>query len=329
MRSTLAALSLLLCLSACTKPTVIGTACKTTGDCNVKGQVCAPGQGGGASICTHACSSQSGETGCPVGFDCFPSDATLGMTCNKAQYEVTLTGAPLLIGVDCSKNDSVCTALGSTNAAPSCRKLEDPVKKMPNPIDPAAFCTGACTEDAGCPLQFACLTDYDSVKKCLRRELCSECVINDNCPTDNPLCIPTKDGASHYCSKSCGKGGDCGGIQNTAFICDFATDSTGAQVAACTHRYGACVGKGVVCDPCRSNADCTHAGNSCYANVATGEAFCIKGCKADADCSSSTVPGVACDNTDVYDPSKNPGGMSNEICNGGAQPGLLSCWQQP
>lgn len=331
MRSMLALLCLVATcvsgLSACTaKPTKIGTACKTTADCNVTGQVCAPGLEGGASICTHTCATQSGDTGCPVGFDCYPADATIGMTCNKARYEVAPTGAPLLIGVDCSKDDTVCGSLGSTNAALSCRKLENTTTKMPNPNDPAAYCTGVCSTDADCPLQFECLTDYDKAKKCLRRALCSECVVNDNCPADNPICIPTKDGTSHYCSKTCGKAGDCGGVQNTAFVCDFTSDSTGSDVAACIHRFGACVGQGNVCDPCRSDADCSHAGNACYQNIASGEAFCIKGCKADADCSPATLTNIKCDNTDLYDPKTNPGGMSGEICNADATPGAITCW---
>ncbi|MGZ3429068.1 MAG: hypothetical protein ACXVCV_20590, partial [Polyangia bacterium] len=47
-------------VAACTRATAIGTPCLADKDCNVKGQRCVAGVNGGAKICTHACSGQTG-----------------------------------------------------------------------------------------------------------------------------------------------------------------------------------------------------------------------------------------------------------------------------
>ncbi len=318
-------LGLVLFSQACTKATVIGTACKSDGDCNVKDQVCAPGFGGGPSICTRPCTGQTGPTGCPIGYDCFPTDPAKGSTCTKALYEVApATGAPLLFGVSCNLDDATCSRLGSGNPGVMCRKIQDYSAKDPVPVatDPNAYCTGVCESDVDCPLDFECRTDYDKIKKCLRRALCSACTVDANCGKDFPLCVPTKDGSSRYCSKSCASTGDCGGVQNTAFVCDVAVDLQGNQVAACLHRFGACVGQGNICDPCRVKADCAKSGGSCYPNSTTGERFCTKSCTSDSECSSGagSIPS-ACDNTD---PQMSFGGCDGDVDH--SLPGLRSCW---
>jgi hypothetical protein len=307
----------------CTKATVIGTACKADKDCNVKGQVCAPGFNGGPSICTRACTANTGAAGCPVGYDCFPTDTTKGLTCNKTLYEVDKNGDPLLFGVDCSASNDVCLNLGTSNAAPSCRRVSDGMRPpMPVDFDPNAYCTGTCAGDYDCPLDFYCGADYDMVTKCLRRTLCTPCSIDGNCGGNFPICIPTKDGKAHYCSKNCAGNGDCGGTANTALTCASTTTANGVATMACQHRFGACVGEGNICDPCRTDDDCMKSKSSCVINVGTFEGFCSKRCTTDASCMSltGTVP-AACDNTDMN--------FSLGICNGDlahAQPGLLSCW---
>jgi hypothetical protein len=329
-----------------TKATIIGTVCKTDKDCNVKGQVCAAGFNGGPTICTHTCTGNTGAMGCPAGYDCFPTDPSKGSTCNKVLYEVTATGDPLLIGVDCSSSNDICTGTGSTNPAPECRRVSDMnMPPMPVDFDPTAYCTGSCNGDYDCPLDFYCGEDYDMVTKCLRRRLCSPCTVDANCGGDWPICVPTKDGMERYCSKSCNADGDCGGTSNTAYECDSTTNGAGQPVKACLHRAGACYGTGKICDPCRSDADCMLVPKSfCVINIGTSEGFCSIQCKTDAACSSQagSVPAY-CDNKHDYS-STDPNGMSNDICNGDdgtyvspelqqagppynvPEGGLLSCW---
>src|SRR5579862_2284531 len=97
-------------------PVLIGGACKTDGDCNavftlpdgtkakescVAGLV--NGMPTGPKICTHACSGEFGDKGCPIGYDCTVSDPNLGLTCNKAPYTVDpSTGVPALFGKACA-----------------------------------------------------------------------------------------------------------------------------------------------------------------------------------------------------------------------------------
>ena len=318
------ALVLAVSFFGCTKATIIGTPCLVDKDCNVKGQVCAPGYNGGASIYTHACSSNVGANGCPVGYDCYPTDPAKGATCNKALYEVDTAGNPLLFGVDCSSSNDVCLNLGTANPSPSCRRIADTSSKPPVPVDfdPNAYCSGACSTDTDCPLDFTCAMDYDMVQKCLRRKLCSPCTYDTNCPRDTPLCVPTTDGTAHYCTKTCNSTNDCGGLTNTALTCAPTTSTGGVQTNACLHRYGACVGEGNICDPCLVNEDCAKSHSVCLLNPGTGEGFCTKRCTSDTGCSSlaGKVP-AACDNTDQN--------YSYDICNGDvdhSMPGYLSCW---
>jgi hypothetical protein len=331
MRSSwllLASLGLSLSFLGCTKATVIGTPCMADADCNVSGQVCAPGFNGGASICTRKCSANTGTNGCPVGYDCFPTDTAKGATCNKTLYEVDAAGKPLLFGVDCAVDQGKCAAVGSGNAQPVCRKIEDPSSDPPAPVelDPNAYCSGACTGDFDCPLDFYCDTDYDGAQRCLRRTVCSPCTSDLNCPKENPVCVPTKDGSSRYCTKSCNTTGDCGGVQNTALSCEQTTSVAGASLFACLHRYGACVGEGYICDPCRKKSDCAKSSSSCIINGSTGERFCSKRCTSDASCTNTGLVKAACDNDESGVPR---GEYPLGICNGDADHqyiGLFSCW---
>lgn len=314
----------------CTKPTVIGTACTMDKDCNVEGQVCVAGYNGGPSICTKKCTSNTGAMGCPIGFDCYPVDPAKGSTCTKSLYEVdATTGKPKLIGLDCSTSNDVCLLTGSTNPAQVCRRIPDESSDPPVPVDfdPNAYCSGQCANDNECPLDFYCDTDYDMKMRCLRRTFCSPCTVDLNCPSEFPICVPTKDGKSRYCTKACGGTGDCGGVQNSAQTCGASKSAAGADVQVCLHRFGACVGEGNICDPCRKKEDCAKTSASCIFNSATKEGFCSKRCTNDNSCAGGTVPS-GCDNTDIASQA-NPNGMSLGICNGDpshTSPGLFSCW---
>ena len=139
------ALTAAIALAGCTRATVIGTPCVTDKDCNVKGQRCVAGPNGGAQICTHACTGQTGDQGCPIGYDCSPADPTSPsvLTCNKEAFAFDATaGAPLLFGKDCSLQggttqgewDTACAASGDPAPAPTCRHARDPDQRLPTPI---------------------------------------------------------------------------------------------------------------------------------------------------------------------------------------------------
>lgn len=166
-----------------------------------------------------------------------------------------------------------------------------------------------------------CVTDYDGVKKCLKRSRCTECVYNDQCPSSAPACVPTRDGTSKYCTSTCKSQNDCpGSAQAIAFMqCVPGQDADGNVGSFCFHKYGACVGTGEICDPCRVKEDCAKSSSSCIENDQTGERMCSKRCTSEASCASTNVTG--CDNVDMS--------SSLNICTGDAahnNPGVLTCW---
>jgi|GEM_PF-5920845 len=316
-----------------TPATKIGSACKTVKDCNIAGQICVGGLQGGPSICTKTCTGNLGDTGCPPGFDCGPVDAsTTTLTCNQVRYSVDpLTGDPLLFGKSCALDATVCTGTGDPNAGAACRKGPNTTKNPPIPLadDPTAFCTGTCDTNDDCPTSMRCATDYDMVKKCLRRNICDECTISDNCPTDYPVCVVGKD-SKKYCSKVCGGDEDCPGApQNVHWMtCEVASDAGGTQGRYCAHRFGGCVGDGTVCAPCRTNADCS-GGTKCISNDNSLERFCTKGCANDTTCASANATG--CDNK-MHVGTNDP--YPTNVCTGDNTPtktywGVLSCWPAP
>ncbi|MGZ3440534.1 MAG: hypothetical protein ACXVDD_13520 [Polyangia bacterium] len=326
-------------VGACTRATAIGTPCLADKDCNVKGQRCVAGVNGGAKICTHACSGQTGEQGCPIGYDCTASDATAPtvLTCNKEPYAFDATsGAPLLFGKDCSLQggttqgewDAACAATGDPAPSPTCHHAADPdsraTPKAPLRNDAHAYCTGGCNSDADCPVDMRCGADYDGNTKCLRRAFCDPCVMNDNCTGDNDACVPTSDGSSRYCTKSCASPYDCGGVQGHFLSCAATTDSLGTSAMFCLHKFGACVGTGQVCDPCRVEGDCAN-GTHCVGNLATGERMCTKSCVMDSECASNKPTGC-----DYGPPPVNAGDpIYTDLCTGDPNhynPGVLTCF---
>ncbi len=323
------------CSGATTK---IGTTCHSDGDCNVAGQKCVAGliagQPTGPKICTHPCTGEFGDNGCPIGYDCTVSDQAIGTTCNVVPYAVDpTTGAPVLFGKSCVTATD-CMGTGDNNAMPMCRYAEDPgMLGSPIKTDSNAYCTGSCAADSDCPLLFQCIADYDKVMKCVKRSLCDACTINDDCPQDFPFCVPTSDGSNaHYCTKECGTPGDCpGAAQSVNYMrCIPGTDVSNRPGDYCFHAYGACVGHGQVCDPCRSQTDCKQSGSPaglvCITNMTSLERMCSKGCNSDADCTGPNTS--SCDNTDLPS-SLNPSGMSLGICTGDStahqNPGLFTC----
>ena len=92
----------------------------------------------------------------------------------------------------------------------------------------------------------------------------------------------------------------------------------------CLHKFGACVGTGEVCDPCRSDADCAN-GTRCVLNGSTGERMCTKPCTMDTQCASDKPTG--CD----YGPPPAKAGdpIYSDYCTGDVNhynPGVLTCF---
>lgn len=303
----------LFALTGCDEPaTKIGTPCKADGECNVEGQRCVRG------ICTKPCTrtiAPAGEGGgCPAGYDCTIGDAEVGLTCNAVKYAFDpMTGTPLLFGKACAGNDAACNETGDPNPMPMCRKIENPAAgKQGTPFeeDPAAYCTGRCESDEDCPYDMACGEDYDKVKKCLKRQQCSECVTNDQCP--GGACIATQDGMAKYCTKPCNTDLECPGSAQLAryMLCQDGTDAAGTTRRFCVHQAGACTGTGELCQPCRAHSDCME-GLRCVTIDSTGERWCSKACTAAGGCGDLST---------CYVPPQSTSGLCV-----GTDPGQLTC----
>src|SRR5262249_49730766 len=147
--------------------------------------------------------------------------------------------------------------------------------------DASAYCTAGCSTDNDCPFFMYCTADYDGVSKCLLRGPCAPCSYNDNCNADGSNkngCIQATKGSGSYCSPTCNYNEDCpGGVQAGYYgsanylSCEVTNDATGGQGRYCVHRYGACVGAGQICDPCRSDGDCAASSSKCIENTLTLE----------------------------------------------------------
>jgi hypothetical protein len=301
-----------------------------------------------------------------LGFDCTISDAKVGRTCNKTLYATDAkTGDPVLFGVPCQTDDSPCQGTADKNPMPQCRKGNKPSETTAVTLnsDPNGYCTGSCTNDNDCPLAMKCAADFDGVTKCLKRNVCDECQFDENCgspsgvfQSDFTKCVPTKDGTSRYCTKECLSDGDCPGAVKKSkwMLCQDSTSSDGTESTYCLHWYGACVGQGNVCDPCRAQSDCG-TGLKCVDNPFgffsypwSGERMCNKVCctkfnrladgmtagscadtNPDANCKGPNT-GITCDYTspNVDTPSGPAPGASTFECTDDPthrHPGVWGC----
>jgi hypothetical protein len=318
---------LIAALAACDSPTKIGTACSADKDCNLEGQTCAGG------ICTHTCQGQFGDQGCPIGFNCTAAAGRTDLTCNKTPFSVdTTSGQPTLLGKSCAVDHTACDNSGVEGAA--CRFIESPtVKGMPFMDDPHAFCSAPCDSDTQCPFFMYCAKDWDGNQKCLQRDACAPCTYNDNCNADGSgrfACVAATKGEGKYCTPKCNYDTDCPGsaVADANFVknyltCQEGTDANGNGGRFCYHRFGACVGEGNICDPCRNDADCAASTSRCITNELSLERFCTKKCyQAGGDTACAGPNNATCDDTQV-------GGASLGICTGDTTkmfPGTFSCY---
>ncbi|MDF3065209.1 MAG: hypothetical protein K0R38_810 [Polyangiaceae bacterium] len=105
---------------------------------------------------------------------------------------------------------------------------------------------------------------------CQKREFCSPCETDADClAVPNQVCA--KDGSGEkICTKLCDPNVRSCPWGNASECRTFDAD---LGVPTCGHRFGACHGKGEVCEPCRSDADCP--GGACATSQFTGESWCI------------------------------------------------------
>ncbi len=275
------------CSGAATK---IGSTCKADGDCNgvvtlpdgtTAKESCVAGLVGGMptgpKICTHVCTSDFGNTGCPIGYDCTVSDPNLGLTCNKAPYTVDpSTGAPVLFGKSCAA-DSDCANTGDPNPMPSCRHNLDPTTVF-------SIFGPQCNTNMDCQNILETLTAVCSNGQCFKSSG-DPCVVNNvMCPqtpvrqtcragTCSPPLKPLPQDPAAYCTGSCAADSDCPIGFNC--IADFDNPTNDKSQYKCVKR--------TVCDACTINDNCPSDFPNCVTG-SNGVHYCSKGCNNDNDC---------------------------------------------
>ena len=140
--------------------------------------------------------------------------------------------------------------------------------------DASAYCTNTCDTAEDCLKTMKCASTGASDKYCIHRIYCDPCVADENCPLPGGKCL-TDDRGNKFCSQACSTIGDTCPARNGC------KSKEGANY--CFPDFGACVGDGNLCDPCRTNTDCA-VGALCLINQYSREKFCGK------DCSSVNCP---------------------------------------
>jgi len=264
---------------------------------------CAPGNKclplDGETKCRKVCSSNvDPATSCPFGYTCvaphtggeafcvqdqaFNDDGSFVTRSAKGQWGAPCNPTGGVINPDCDA-DQGFYCFGTS------------------PTDATAFCTRyGCEGDRNCGAGFWCatvnttpnverrkrssLTDASASgtgevhNVCLRREYCSTCDVDLDCPPVEgvPQHCVSDAGGKRFCTTECESSKNCPNEARCA-------DVDGTKV--CYPRAGTCVGDGSLCSPCRSDADCGDDG-ACIKGQFTTERYCAK--KSASPCSSSS-----------------------------------------
>lgn len=267
-------------------------------DC-LPGNKCLPLDG--VTKCRKTCSSNADPaTSCPFGYTCVAMDPEPFCVKDNADIAKKDSGQ---WGFGC------LASKGVTN--PGCDTDQSFYCYAQSKSDGAAYCTRYdCETDRDCAAGFYCATanaspnaDTNAVsigatnKVCLKRQYCAPCAADLDCP---PLagrpqhCVGGDDGVT-FCAPECGSSKNC---QKDAKCVAF------DGYKACYPRAGVCVGDGLICSPCRSDADCQDG--ACVKGQYTEERSCaIKSKKpctlpasgpqtaANYDCPKPTEPALS------------------------------------
>ncbi len=172
--------------------------------------------------------------------------------------------------------------------------------------DAYAYCTEECDQDMDClPGMFCGETMISGgvlVDLCLQRLFCEPCEFDGQCRYFDDKCVSAEGalGGEGYCSAVCDPTApDTCPVDNTclqAFFCE----SSGLWVADCEdcsgnceggeedfyqcfHDFGACVGEGDLCSPCKHSGHCD-LGGDCLTMSTNGLKFCSAPCDENDRC---------------------------------------------
>lgn len=146
--------------------------------------------------------------------------------------------------------------------------------------DPDPICSWKCEDPYDCPEYFVCDYKYgfaQPVTICKQAEYCSPCEADIQCSLSGMKCIRDKKGGK-FCSYPCKPGIlSCNGGSR----CIWVEEEQGFY---CMPYWGACVGNGSVCAPCKVEEDCSKSGTHCVESYYSHERFCTLECTGSKDC---------------------------------------------
>lgn len=242
----------------------------------------------GVTKCRKTCETNwDPATSCPLNYTCKPNAAGL-----KYCVEDKTTVAAKPVGLW----GSPCNPAGGRDANPDCDSAQGFKCFGRSPTDGASYCTRYdCTTDDDCAAGFGCQAqnttpDVDAPKRlqigavvnvCVKRVYCSACKTDLDCaPLEGrPQHCTADDLGNSFCAPECTNNSSC---VRDAYCYDY------GDYKACYPRAGTCVGDGLLCSPCRSDADCKDEG-ACAQGTYTTERFCAS--KAPGDCDGGRMSG--------------------------------------
>jgi hypothetical protein len=283
---TALALALVLAIPACSSNEAAPDASCVDARC-AAGNKCLPLNG--ETKCRKVCTSNSDpQTACPFGYTCVAPESGEEAFCQQDQAlnedgSVVTRSAKGQWGAACNPVGGVVN--------PDCDTAQGFYCFGTSQTDASAYCTRyACETDRNCGAGFGCSTvnttpNVERTKRgrlaapnesgvgevhkvCLRREYCSTCKVDLDCPPAKGLpqhCVADAEG-NGFCAPECDSTKSCALDARCA-------DIDGRKV--CYPRAQRCVGDGSLCSPCRSDADCG-ADGACITGAYTSERYCAK-----------------------------------------------------
>jgi hypothetical protein len=261
--------------------------------------------------CQRPCGAQfqqtppAGQSACPFNTTCttIPAGTPAGSaersicTLDKTQYNKSnpgVWGAP-------------CNPTGGIEMNPDCDTTQNFWCYARNPTDGNAYCTQySCKSDADCRGGWWCATvnvgpnagsnpkaseianrsTGATINVCQPRNYCASCKTDLDCdsfPTGViQHCIADHNGTRSYCAPECSKTGtesqaQADGECNSEAQCVLLDQSNYCQAGStcvCASRARECIGDGLLCSPCLSDADCKPGGGLCLNADYSTEHFC-------------------------------------------------------
>jgi hypothetical protein len=249
------------------------------------GNMCLP-DSTGLVECRLPCTTQAD---CPWDYTCLGVTGSATMQyCSPDTAVAPTTGKPYV------ENKGVwgdsCNPAGGVDNNPDCDWSQGFRCYAQSPTDGNAYCTQIyCKSDSDCRGGWWCATvnlapnaessarsNGQTYSVCQPRDQCAECQSDVDCDSSIGVpehCILDKQG-THYCATECSTNDNCAEDAECLDLAQGALCNKSNMPCVCAARARECTGDGLLCSPCRSDADCKAGGGLCLLADYSTERFC-------------------------------------------------------